>query len=47
MYKIDIYLIENNITTTKLCATRILLSKDTIIQTISIEEVENLRKEDS
>ena len=45
-HRIDTYFMENNITTTKLCAARTLLSGDVTIQTISIDEAEKLREED-
>ena len=44
-YKIDAYLVENNITTTKLRAERTLLSGDIAIQTTNEEEAEKLREE--
>lgn len=45
-YKIDIYLIENNITTTKLRVAQILPSRDITIQTTNEEKTEKLRRED-
>ncbi len=45
-HRIDAYLMENNITTTKLRAARTLLSGDVAIQTTSIEEVGKLRERD-
>lgn len=45
-HRIDIYLIENNITTTKLHATQTLLSGDIAIQIIDKKEAEKLREED-
>lgn len=46
-YKINIYLIENNITTTKFHIARTLSSGDVVIQTTNIKEVEKLKEEDS
>ena len=46
IHKIDGYLIENNITTTKLCAAPILPSGHIAIQTTSKAEAKKLRKED-
>lgn len=45
-YRIDVYLIKNNITTTKLRATRTLPSGDVTIQTTNEEEAEKLRGEE-
>ena len=45
-HRIDAYLMENNITTTKLRAARTLPSGDVAIQTTSIDEAEKLREED-
>ncbi len=45
-HRIDAYLIENNITTTKLRAARTLPSGDIAIQTTNEEEAEKLRGED-
>lgn len=45
-HMIDVYLIENNITATKLCAARTLPSGDVVIQTTNVEEAESLRGED-
>lgn len=44
--KIDVYLVENNITTTKLCVARTLPSRNIGIQTISIEKAKKLREKD-
>ena len=45
-HRIDVYLIENNITAAKLCAARTLPSGDVVIQTTNVEEAEKLRGED-
>ncbi len=47
MQKIDIYLVEKNITTTKLQVAQNLFSRDIFIKTIKGKEVEKLKKEDS
>lgn len=47
VYRINAYLIRNNITTTKLCAVLILPSKDVAIQTTSIDEAKKLREENN
>ena len=44
--RIDAYLIENNITTTRLHATLTLPSRDVAIQTRTKKEAEKLRRED-
>ena len=46
-YKIDTYFIKNNITTTKLYTIQILLSRDVVIQIISIKKAKKLRKIDN
>lgn len=45
-YKIDAYLIKNNITNTKLCIAQILLSKDIAIQTTNKKKTKKLKEED-
>ena len=45
-HRIDAYLIENKITSTKLCAARTLPSGDVAIQTKNAEEAEKLGRED-
>ncbi len=45
-HRIDAYLIENNITTTKLCVAQTLPSRDIAIQTTNKEEAEKLGEED-
>ncbi len=45
-YRIDAYVMENNVTITKLCTAWTLPSGDIAIQTTNEKEVEKLRKED-
>lgn len=45
-YRIDVFLIENNITTTKFCAAQTLSSGDIAIWTTSIEKAEKLGEKD-
>ncbi len=45
--RIDVYLIENKITTTKLCSAQTLPNGDIAIQTANKEEAKKLRGEDS
>lgn len=46
-YRIEAYLIENNIITAKLCMAQTLLSGDIAIQTTTKEEAKKLRGKDS
>lgn len=47
MYRINVFLVENNIITTKFYKIKTLLSRDIIIETINKKEAKNLKKIDS